>query len=119
MSWKGCDAVINLGILGRQLFMERLGAAVRKADPTIPGSVLNDLSRDLKQFEHDFKKYAVRLMERYEKPVIGVSLLTNDDHQTVTDIPNAAYKAVFYETPERAVKALSKMVCYQRYLADR
>jgi acyl-CoA synthetase (NDP forming) len=119
MSWKGCDAVINLGILGRQLFMERLGAAVRKADPTISGSALNDLSRDLKQFEHDFKKYAVRLMERYEKPVVGVSLLTNDDHQTVTDIPNAAYKAVFYETPERAVKALSKMVCYQRYLADR
>jgi acyl-CoA synthetase (NDP forming) len=32
-------------------------------------------------------------------------------------MPGSAYKAVFYETPERAVNAFSKMVEYQRFLS--
>jgi acyl-CoA synthetase (NDP forming) len=33
LKWDGCDAVINLGIVGRQLALKSLGESILKADP--------------------------------------------------------------------------------------
>jgi hypothetical protein len=33
LHWEGCDAVINLGILGRRIFLERLADSVENTDP--------------------------------------------------------------------------------------
>jgi ferredoxin len=34
LKWEGCDAIINLGILGRRIFVNRLADSVRAADPS-------------------------------------------------------------------------------------
>jgi len=57
----------------------------------------------------------VNLMEKYQKPVIGVSLLTDEKDRTIYMAKNSEYKGVFYTTPERAVKTLSKMFAYYNF----
>ena len=54
-------------------------------------------------------------METCEKPVFGVSLLKECQDKTVCSVNDSRYKGVFYESPERAVKAFSKMVEYRRF----
>jgi acyl-CoA synthetase (NDP forming) len=54
-------------------------------------------------------------MEKYGKPVIGVSLLFDEKARTVTDIQENRYKSVSFLTPERAVKALAGMNSYRRW----
>ena len=60
-------------------------------------------------------KRIVALMETYQKPVIGVSLLTDELDRTIYMVGDSPYKGVFFTTPERAVKTLAKMYEYQRY----
>jgi len=54
-------------------------------------------------------------METYGKPVVGVSLLTEEQDATVYRVKGHPFNGVFYETPERAVKAVARMVEYSRY----
>jgi len=116
-AWEGCDAVINLGILGRRIFLERLGRAALDSDPDMDAATLNQMRTLLQEFESHYIQHAVALMERYEKPIIGVHLLTDGLDQTLYRVEASRFKGVFYETPERAVYALSKMVSYQKYLS--
>jgi acyl-CoA synthetase (NDP forming) len=55
-------------------------------------------------------------MEKYGKPVLGVSLLSDTESRTVTDIDGSRYKGVSFLTPERAVKALAGMYSYKQWL---
>jgi acyl-CoA synthetase (NDP forming) len=55
-------------------------------------------------------------MDQHQKPIYGVSLLPDEKNQTIYRVANSSYKGVFYPTPERAVKAYSKMVEYYRFL---
>ncbi len=116
MQWPGCDAVINLGILGRRQFFGRLSAMVAKADPTIPAAYLADVDRMLQRFEEDLIRRVTELMTRYRKPIVGVSLLSGAESRTIRRVADAEYPAVFYETPERAVRAIAKMSRYRRFL---
>jgi acyl-CoA synthetase (NDP forming) len=115
LRWNGCDAVINLGILGRRLFLKRLAESVAKADPAFTQKTLDDTVQFLSDFENTYIENIVRLMQTYAKPIIGVSLLTDEKDATVYRLKDHALKGVFYETPERAVKAVARMVEYQRY----
>ena len=115
LRWNGCDAVINLGILGRRLFLKRLAQSVAQADPSFTQKALDDTVQFLSEFENAYIENIVRLMETYAKPIIGVSLLTDEKDATVYRVKDHALKGVFYETPERAVKAVARMVEYQRY----
>ena len=116
MAWKGCDAVINLGILGRRIFLERLIRATRISDPDAEPSFLNQIQISLNDFEQNYIRHVSMLMGAYEKPVIGVHLLTDGKDKTLYRVPESKYDAVFYPTPERAVYALSKLVAYRNYL---
>jgi acyl-CoA synthetase (NDP forming) len=116
MAWEGCDAVINLGMLGRRLFMERFGAAVEKADPTISKHDIENRSQYLDKFEQRFLENGVRLMGQHQKPLIGVSLLSDSRQKTVSRFGDASHKAVCFETPERAVNALAAMVRYKQFI---
>jgi len=55
-------------------------------------------------------------MAKYNKPVFGVSMLSEKKEQTVYRIKGSSFKGVFFATPERAVKAFAKMVEYEQFL---
>ena len=114
MRWEGCDAVINLGILGRIHVAQQLRASLKNADASADHIALDDNCRRVVAFEEEFIAHSVALMERFAKPVIGVYFLKGSESKTVYRVPNAVHKAVFYETPERAVNALAKMALYRR-----
>ncbi len=116
MAWDGCDGVINLGIFGRRVLIDRLGESVLKADPTYSPSTVAAMTRYFHDFERDYIVHIVKLMERYQKPVFGVSLISDRIDKTVFSIPGSAFAGIFFPTPERAVKAFGKMVEYNEFI---
>jgi hypothetical protein len=76
---------------------------------------LLSLKKALVENEEQYVQQVVDLMTRYQKPVIGVSLLTDEKDRTIYMADNAEHKGVFYNTPERAVKTLSKMFAYYKF----
>jgi acyl-CoA synthetase (NDP forming) len=115
VKWEGCDAVIHLGILGRMLFVERMIASSLEVDPAGNRRFFETVPKRIHEFEFAYNKHVVHLMEKYGKPVIGVSLLFDEKARTVTDIQENRYKSVSFLTPERAVKALAGMNSYRRW----
>jgi acyl-CoA synthetase (NDP forming) len=116
LRWDGCDAVINLGILGRRIFVQRLTASAATADPDLSEDFLAAARQTLEAFEKTYVQRIAELCARYGKPVFGVSLLREDNDRTVYPVEGCSYNGVFYETPERAVLAFAKMVEYRRFL---
>ena len=117
LKWDGCDAVINLGIIGRKIMLRRLGESVLKADPTYSSEFIDSIDKGFSDFEKKYINHVVKLMERYGKPVFGVSLMKDEKDQTLYRVDGSEFKGVFFETPERAVKAFARMYEYQRFLA--
>ena len=113
--WDGCDAVIHLGIVGRMGFLKQMVASIRKVDPVMDRKFLDAIPETLTEFEKQYVAHTVRLMERYDKPILGVNLLPDENNRTIMDIEGSAYKGVSFLTPERAVKALARMHVYRRW----
>ncbi len=116
LNWSGCDAVIDLGILGRSLFISRLADSIRKADPETSETTLEQVLKMFRDFEDEYINYTIKLMENTGKPVFGVSLLADAEKKTVYHKSASSFKAVYYETPERAVKAMANMFKYYQYI---
>jgi acyl-CoA synthetase (NDP forming) len=117
LKWDGCDGVINLGILGRKFFAARMADAILKADPDFSMDTIEYIKTGMSQFEDRYVQHITNLMEKYQKPVVGVSLLKHKTSQTVYSAADGgSFKGVFYETPERAVNAFAKMYQYHRFL---
>ena len=114
LKWDGCDAVINLGIMGRKHLAGLYIDAIMQSDPMYEPAFLNSIKGALGTFEKRYVEKIAKLMEIYQKPVIGVSLVTDATDRTTYLVENCPYKGVFYTTPERAVKTLAKMVQYSR-----
>ena len=114
--WDGCDGVINLGILGRRIMVERSGAAVLQEDPAYSLEDIENVNKHFKEFEKNYIEHIVRLMDQYKKPIFGVSLLPDENNQTLYRVSGSPFTGVFYPTPERAVKAFAKMVEYRGFL---
>ena len=118
MQWEGCDAVINLGIMGRRIMVKRFGQSVLKADPLYDQAFVDQVNQQFLDFEKQYIEHIVNLMETYQKPIFGVSLLPDEKNQTLYRIAGSDYKGVFYPTPERAVKSFAKMFEYHRFLKN-
>lgn len=116
IKWDGCDAVINLGIVGRRHMVSRLADSVQKADPSCQNGFLDSVLKSLDAFEEKYIAHIAHLMEKYEKPVLGVNILRGEKDKTVYNIDNCLYKGLFFATPEQAVKSLAKMYEYRKYL---
>lgn len=116
LRWEGCDAVINLGIIGRTILIGRIGETASKADPNYSPEFLEAAKEQLAGFEERYIERIVNLMGTYDKPVFGVSILTTEKDQTLYRVEGKDLKGVFYPTPERAVKALARMYEYQKFL---
>ncbi len=117
LKWDGCDAVINLGIIGRRILLKRLVDSILDADPTYTPEFLESVGKTLTAFDENYIKHIATLMEKYNKPVFGVSLLTDEKDKTVYRVSGCSFKGVFYPSPERAVKAFAKMYEYKRFLS--
>ncbi|MDY6824449.1 MAG: acetate--CoA ligase family protein [Thermodesulfobacteriota bacterium] len=116
MKWDGCDAVINLGILGRRLMTKRVARSAA-IDPTYNQEFFDQVIGAMYDFEKQYIEHVVSLMDRYQKPIIGVSIMTDEtEDKTLYKVDGSNYKGVFFPTPERAVKALTKMHDYRRFL---
>ncbi len=113
LKWEGCDAVIHLGILGKRVLVNNMIQSVSKTDPNMDKKTAQVFKDAILQFEDDYTKYVIGLTKKYEKPVLGVSLLTDEISRTLYRAEGQDYKSVFFPSPERAVKALWGMCSYQ------
>jgi acyl-CoA synthetase (NDP forming) len=115
LKWDGCDAVINLGILGKKFFAKRVIAAA-----TTKGAISTEeyyvLLENALRSEEKYIEDVVALIEKYQKPVYGVTLYDEGKDRTIYPAGESTYKGLFYPTPARAVTALSKMVEYGQFL---
>lgn len=116
MAWEGCDAVLDLGIIGRTIMTDRLIEATHTTDPTYNPEELSLIRTTGKKIEQAHIVHAARLMEKYNKPVLGVSLLSGPDQRTLHEVEGCNYSGLFFPSPERAVRALSKMCDYGDFL---
>lgn len=116
MAWDGCDAVINLGMVGRNILRGRVLESILKADPTADAEKIAGLKAYVDGVERDYIRFAVGLMAKYRKPIYGVSLSFSQEMSTVYRIEDQPYQGIFYPTPRQAVKAFARMVEYRRFL---
>ncbi|KPA12807.1 CoA-binding protein [Candidatus Magnetomorum sp. HK-1] len=115
LQWDDCDAVIHLGIHGRRLFVDRMITSISQTDPTYDKEFLDKVEINNQEYEKKYIAHIIHMIEKYKKPVLGVSLLTDKDDQTLYSIPESNYKCVLFPSPERAVFALSRMCRYQSW----
>lgn len=114
LKWDGCDAVVNLGIMGKKIMVDDLIASIRLSDPAYSEEFLAAVRKHVAEFEKKYAELTVELMEKYGKPVFGVSIFTEDE-KTVFRVEGSDLKGVFYPTPERAVRAFAGMYRYCRF----
>jgi len=116
IQWSECDAIIHMGLIGRKIMikaiMESTGVVDKKYDDKFIEASLNYIEN----FEKVTIDQTVKLMEKYDKPIIGVYLLNDDATRTVTESNGGKYKGINFITPEKAVKALAKMYQYSQWL---
>jgi len=96
--------------------VKRFGESVLKSDPQYDEDFIAQVNQQYLKFEKDYIEHIVQLMEKFQKPIFGVSLLPDEKNQTLYRVAGSKYKGVFYPTPERAVKSFAKMVEYNRFL---
>ncbi len=116
LKWDGCDAVIHLGIHGRRILAEKMLNSVGHTDPSYTPAQLDGVRSMSREFEKQYIRHVIELTEKYDKPVLGVSLLTDAASKTLYRIEGCQHKGVFFPSPERAVKALSAMCRYRQWL---
>lgn len=116
LKWDGCDAVIHLGIHGRRILVNAMANALLKTDPGVTQETAAALMADFFAEEEKYTRYTVEMTQKYGKPVVGVSLLTDELSRTLYRYDDLDYKGVFFPSPERAVKALAGMVRYRKWL---
>ena len=116
LKWDGCDAVVHLGIHGRRILVNAMAKAALKADPDTTKETADMFMADILKEEENYTRYIVEMTQKYNKPVVGVSLLTDELSRTLYRYDDLDYKGVFFPSPERAVKALAGMVRYKKWL---
>jgi acyl-CoA synthetase (NDP forming) len=112
LKWDGCDAVIHLGIHGKRVLVNNMIDSVLRTDPDIDPAQAGFFKESILKFEEEYTRYVVKMTQKYEKPVLGVSLLTDEISRTLYRVDGCEYKSVFFPSPERAVKALWGMCRY-------
>ncbi len=108
LAWDGCDAVINLGIYGRQLYVRRLAEAERRIHPHPDEGYLQTVQKASSSLNTCMSNHMVRLMEQHGKPIIGVSLVTDESDKTVLDVlPESRTSRVLQDAGAGGFKVLA------------
>ena len=112
LQWEGCDAVIHLGIDGKRIFGNKMIESVANADSDFNREELVTMRQILMDTDQTFKDKTNELIKQYQKPIIGVSLMTDADSKMIHGSDEDRYKTMLFPSPERAVRALSYMCEY-------
>ena len=115
-AWDGCDAIIHLGISGREYLLETLLESVNKVDPGADAKESQKILQGLHLWGHQYIRHTVALMERFGKPILGVTLTSDPKKRSIYEVEDSKYNGVFFNSPERAVKALGHMCEYRDFL---
>ena len=115
MKWDGCDAVIHLGIHGQRILIDNLIRSLSKLDSSMTTKGAAAFKDSLLKQEKAYVAFVAKLMQKYQKPVIGVSLLTDAQSQSLYRFDDRDYKSLFFLSPEQAVKALARMAQYEKW----
>ncbi len=118
LQWDECDAIIHMGIIGRRVMIKSVLESSVQVDKTHDPKLVEDHLALLKIYEQELVNKTVQIMGKYHKPVMGVYLLTDEFTRTVIEIANQEYKGVVFPSPERAVRALSRMYQYSQWLKE-
>lgn len=107
------DSLLFMGVFGSSEFVIRVAEASPKLVPNVTEEDAEQVKRFAEQLERGYKEEALEAMEKYKKPVIGVSL---------SSVARLVHKLngktlILFPTPERAVKALCALYRYRQYLA--
>ena len=92
-----------------------MAESIIKSDPSITREQAAAFCQGVLEMEADYIRYVVKMTHTYNKPVLGVSLLTDAVSKTLYRYDDLDYKGVFFASPERAVKALAGMYQYQQW----
>ncbi len=115
-AWDGCDAIIHLGISGREYLLETLLQSISAVESETDPKPSQKILQGLHKWGHQYIKHTVELMERYKKPILGVTLTDDPKKRAIYEVENFKYNGVFFTSPERAVKALGHMCEYRDFL---
>lgn len=115
-AWDGCDAIIHLGISGREFLFEKLLASVNAVDSGANLQESMKIQQVLHDWGHRYSEHTVSLMERFKKPILGVTLTANAKSRAIYEVEGSKYNGVLFTSPERAVKALGHMCEYRDFL---
>jgi acyl-CoA synthetase (NDP forming) len=115
-AWDGCDAIIHLGISGREYLLETLLQSISAVECETDPKSSQKILQGLHKWGHQYIKHTVELMERYKKPILGVTLTDDPKKRAIYEVENLKYNGVFFNSPERAVKALGHMCEYRDFL---
>ena len=116
-AWEGCDAILNLGVFGRSHLLETLVDSVTAVDPDFTAAEGQALRAFGEATEKSYIEAITRAMEKYKKPIIGVNLVSGRNSRTLYEVAGSPYKAVFFNSPERAVRSLYHMCKYGEFLS--
>lgn len=115
-AWDGCDAIIHLGISGREYLLETLLDSVNAVDAESDPKDSQKILQGLHKWGHQYIRHTVELMERFRKPILGVTLTSDPKKRSIYAVENSKFNGVFFYSPERAVKALGHMCEYRDFL---
>lgn len=114
-AWDGCDAVIPLGMIGMDSLTEGFARIYVKLEPDLKQKFADRIA-DMEKKEKIYIENIIRMMDKYRKPILGVTLLDSERKQVVTDLEGCEFKCVSLPTPERACNTLAAMVQYGKWL---
>ena len=115
-AWDGCDAIIHLGISGREYLLETLLESINAVDSEADPKESRKILQGLHAWGHQYIRHTVQLMERHGKPILGVTLTADPKKSAIYEVEDSKYNGVFFTSPERAVKALGHMCEYRDFL---
>lgn len=117
LKWDGCDAVIHLGIHGLSATVEKIAESVSAICTSDYSTAdLEAITGSIENQERDYVDRIARLTDQYEKPIVGVGLVTDARSRTLYRVADCTFKGVFFPSPERAVKAMAGLYRYRKWL---
>lgn len=106
------DSLLFMGVFGASEFMSRIADAAPGIVPEISEENGKQIKIYANQMEKKFKEETLASIEKYKKPIVGVSL--SSTARLVHRVDGETL--ILFPTPERAVKALSALYRYRQYL---